>query len=83
MNANGKETFHNLNIKVEMHRLKIVQIVVCSHNDEEVESYYENLQLVSNGERVHFTLISEYSTPKIRKKVERERSKGHLEMSEQ
>ena len=63
----------------DRYNLKIVQVYAptCSHPDEEVESFYEDVQVATDRAKAHFTVIMGDFNAKVGKKVERETAIGN------
>ena len=63
----------------ERYRLKIVQVYAptCSHSDEEVEKFYEDIEAIMNRESAHFNVIMGDFNAKIGKKTAGETALGN------
>ena len=61
------------------YNLKIIQVYAptCSHSDEEIESFYEDVHLASERTKSHFTIIMGDFNAKIGKKTEGETAVGN------
>ena len=84
---NNLEEFHGVSERVasvtlklnERYKLKIIQVYAptCSHSDEEVENFYEDVQKAIDRKRAHFMVIMGDFNAKIGKRVEQETSIGN------
>ena len=81
------EEFHGVSERVasvtlklnERYNLKIIQVYAptCSHSDEEVENFYEDVQKAIDRKRAHFMVIMGDFNAKVGKRVEQETSIGN------